>query len=62
MKTKYKMMVKAYFTYLDKEVDTVNSFSTKDDYREQAEKFYKDEADEKPPHLDAAEKEIGFQD
>lgn len=61
MKLKQKMMINAYSTYLKKQVDTVSSFSTRKRYLDKATDYYKDsENHEKPPHLDAAEKEIGF--
>lgn len=56
------MMIAAYHQYLTKEVDNVNSYSTKTDYKEKALRFYHDQSDEKPPYLEEAEKLIGFTD
>jgi len=61
MNLKNKMMVNAYSTYLSEHVDSVSSYSTRKSYLGQATDYYEDpENCEKPPYLDEAEKEIGY--
>lgn len=58
MKTKEKMMVFAYGIYLEEEKDL--EFSTRNSYKQKASKYYKGRTEEKPSHLEEAEKTIGF--